>query len=100
EEGQISVVSKRLHQPLRVAHVILGGVGLLHEDVALLAKPSTRPCFVCPAQAEGKPWSAGAQHIEEGALDQSSAVEPVVVIAESLQAVSLRKLRLGLSAFR
>jgi hypothetical protein len=80
-----------------VAPIVLGGVGLLHQDVSLLAKPPARPGLVRPAEAETERRMAGFQDLGERTLDQPAAVEPVVVVTKPLDSSGTRQVGLGLA---
>ena len=58
------------------------------------AVPDAGPSLIGPAQAERKVRRAACDHLVEGALEQTLAGEPVVVIAKSCDAVLSCELRL------
>ena len=60
---------------------------LTHQHVAGLGVPAPGPLLVGPAQGEGEVRLAGRQHFFERPLQQSAAVEPVVVVDEAVHAV-------------
>jgi len=78
-----------------VRSVVFLGVGLLDEDLAVVSEPATRPGFIGPVQAEREVGHSAGKHLVNRALEQSTAVEPVVPVAEALDAVALRQLGLG-----
>src|SRR5262249_14338248 len=59
-----------------------------------------RPRLVRPTDAERKVRFAGSQHVVEGALQDAPAGEPVVGVAETMNAVLPLELRLGRARLR
>src|SRR5215472_2121063 len=57
--------------------------------------PDSGPRLIGPAETEGKFWLARFEHLVEGALQDSSSREPVVPVAERLDAVGLGHFGLG-----
>jgi hypothetical protein len=54
---------------------------------------------IAPAQTEGKLGFAQTQDFVEGSVQQSFAIEPIVVVAKPRDAVLLRQRRLGFTHF-
>ena len=73
-------------QPADVLEVVLLAVGLRLEDVLFPSVPATRPRLVRPAEAEREVGLAGREHLVERPLEQPLPAEPVVVVAERLDA--------------
>ena len=72
------------------------GVKLLDQHLVRQAVPHARPRLVGPAQHEGKVGLARLQHLFERALEQAPPVaEPVVVVAERVDAMGPGQLGLG-----
>ncbi len=89
-------------QGIEMALVVFGaGIGLLDQYPVLGAVPDAAPGFVGPAQAEREIRFARREHFGERPFEHAFAVaEPVVVIAEALDAVLPRKVSLRLAGFR
>jgi len=67
---------------------------LRHQNLPLLSRPTTTPRFVGPAKAEWKVGRARAQYFIERAIQQAPSGKPVVVVAESVNAICSREIRL------
>ncbi len=59
--------------------------------VVVAAVPAPRPVLVRPADAEREVGFAAAVHLVERTLEQAPPVEPVVVVAEAVDAVAARE---------
>ena len=70
---------------------------LLHQDLLLGAVPAPRPVLVRPADAEREIERPVSQQLVERTLEQAPAGEPVVVVAEAVNAVLARELDLAAS---
>ena len=70
-----------------VGSIVVLAVLLTHQHMAGLGVPASGPLLVGPAQGEGEIGLAGRQHFFERPLQQSAAVEPVVVVDEAVDAV-------------
>src|SRR5262249_36819145 len=93
-------VPKRPDEPTDMGAVVLLRVLLLDQDCLIQAVPAPRPVFVGPAEAEGEVRLSGFPDLVQRPLQQAPAVEPVMVVAEAVDAVLPRQLRLGLAGFR
>ena len=80
--------------------IVLCAVALRLEKVVLPAVPAAGPGLVCPAEGEGEVGLSRGEHLVEGPVEEALPVEPVVVVAEAVDARITRKLRLPLSRFR
>ena len=78
---------------------VVGRMLLIHQDVLLGAIPAPGPVFVCPADAEGKIQVRIGQHQLQREFEQPPAREPVVVVAEAVDAVFPRELDLPMPDF-
>src|SRR6266545_7914599 len=97
----VSLVSECLEHSIEGCFVIgCTRIGLLDQDSVRSSMPDSRTCLIRPSEAEGKLWLSRLEHLGEGALEDLSPREPIVPIAEGLDAVSLRHFRLGCSCFR
>lgn len=74
-------------------------IDLSGEDVLILAVPTTGPVFIGPAEAEGEVGLLGCEDVVEGAFEEAFAGEPVVVVAEAVEAVGLGEVGLGFAGF-
>src|SRR6185369_14517442 len=72
---------------------------LRHQNLASGAVPATRPVFVCPADAEGERARPTTHEVVERALKNALPFEPVVVVAEAVNAIPPRKLELSVGRF-
>ena len=68
--------------------VVLIPVALSHQDFVLVSVPAASPVLVGPAQAEGKVRSTGFQHAFQGHFQKAPPTEPVIVVAEAVDAVA------------
>ena len=85
--------------PYQVANdsfIVLGTVLLGDQDLVLRTVPAASPVLVGPTEAEGKVRSAGPQHPFEWHFQQPFPTEPVVVVAEAVDAVATRQFGLML----
>ena len=101
-DPEVALVAERGDDGVEVRLVVLrAGVGLLHQHPVGGAVPDAGPRLVGPAEAERDRRLAAGQHLGEGRLqDPATAAEPVVPVAERLDAVLLRQRGLGLSGLR
>ncbi len=60
---------------------------LSEQDIALSTIPYTSPIFIGPAKTERKIRPATLQHFIERPLQDSTTIEPVVVVAEAMNAI-------------
>ena len=95
----VPIVGKSRNQMLDVGLIILRRILLLQKNVGVHAIPASRPVLVGPAEAKGQLRGAGAKHLIEGPIQQAPPVEPIVVVAESRDAVRLGQFRLRLPSF-
>ena len=65
----------------------LAFVLLAQENFILETVPATSPVFVRPAETERHLGPAAREHLVHGTLEDSAAVEPVVVEAKTVDAV-------------
>jgi hypothetical protein len=79
-------VGERCDQPSDMVEVVFQRVSLL-LDMALFTKPPARPRLVGPGQAERELGLARGEDLGERAFEQPCAVEPVVPVAESFDAM-------------
>jgi hypothetical protein len=70
------------------------GVLLGQEDLVFRSIPATRPILIGPTNAKRKIGCPERQDLLEWALEELAAVEPVVVVAEAVDTVTLCKCRL------
>src|SRR5215211_4254692 len=82
------------------AVVIHARICLLDEVTPRRPVPDPAPRLICPAQTERKIRLPRREHFVEGALEDATASEPVVVVAEALDAMVTGKLGLRRSRFR
>ena len=75
-------------QPAGCGPVVVRRVLLRDQDLVASAVPAPGPVLVGPAEAEREVGLAGRQHLVERALEQPPAAEPVVVVAEAVDAVA------------
>ena len=73
--------------------VVLCAVGLRLEQIVVPAVPATRPRVVGPAEREREVGLARGQHLVERPVQQPLPVEPVVVVAEAVDAGVARPAR-------
>jgi len=62
-----------------------------NQRVVLSAVPAARPVLVGPAQAERQVEGRVGQHALERTGHQSTAIEPIMVVAEAMHAVQTRQ---------
>src|SRR5690606_35735994 len=75
--------------------VVASAVDLGLQYLLVLAGPASRPRFVGPAQAERQVGLAVLQHEFERRVKQPGAGEPVMVVAETVDAVLARQVGLA-----
>ena len=92
-------IAKRFQQPADVGEVVVRGIALRLEQISIGAVPTPRPGLVGPAEAEGEVGLTAGQNFGEGAFQKSLALKPVVVVAESMDAVFTSEVGLCLSRF-
>lgn len=81
--------------------VVRARILLVDEDPLRLTVPDSCPAFVCPAEAEWKIRFTRLEDGLEGAIqDSAPASEPIVVVAERLDAMVAGQVSLGLANFR
>lgn len=80
--------------------VVLLAVCLLKENLIIGSVPAAGPVFVRPAEAEREIWFTCSQYVFEGALQHPAAIEPIMVIAEAMDAEGFCQFSLGLACFR
>src|SRR5215467_13917803 len=68
---------------------------LLDQDPVRITVPDPRPRLIGPSETEGKLWLTRLEHLVERALEDPSTREPVVPVAERLDAAGLGHLGLG-----
>ena len=93
-DADVARVAEVRQQRADVGLVVLVGVALLHQHLALAAVPGAAPVLVGPGQAVGEVRLAAGADLLDRALQQPVAVEPVVVVAEAADAVLPRQRRL------
>ncbi len=76
------------------------GVVLGYQNFLILTVPAAGPVFVGPAEAEGEIGLARAEDLCDRALKQLLTAEPIVVIAEAINAVKASEIGLLLADFR
>ena len=96
-EADVARVREVGHEVIQHAEIPHSIVVLRHEYVALPAIPPTCPGLVGPAQAEREIWLPVRQHQLEGLFQEPSPAEPVEVVAEAVDAMRARQLRLRLT---
>ncbi len=93
-DAQVAGIGEDLRQIARVHEVVGLAVLLTYQHFAVPVGPAPGPRFVRPAQTERKIRLATRQDLRERALQQAPTLEPVVVVAESRDAVRARQLGL------
>jgi hypothetical protein len=78
-------------------YMIVAGMLLRDQDLIVFSVPPPRPVLVCPAQAKRQIGRPACKHLLDRLFQQSLASEPVVVVAESVNSISLCQRGLGLS---
>src|SRR4051812_3099478 len=75
--------------------VFRAGIPLLDEDSAA-PRPDRRPMLVRPSETEGQTRVPALEHLLKRSFGQAASGEPVVPVAERLDAVTLGQRGLGL----
>ena len=88
-----------IEQVADVRAVVLFGVILPDQHLLFAAVPRPRPVFIGPAEHEGEVGFPRSEHLLQRPLHQLVTVEPVMVVAEPRQTVSLGQLRLPVAHF-
>src|SRR5688500_6304970 len=95
--ADVPVIPEREHESARMFDVVMIRIRLLHQHLACLAEPAARLGLICPRKTKRKVWFAGCQDFGEWPIEQSTAVEPIVPVAESVDSVRRREFGLGRS---
>src|SRR3569832_616870 len=104
-DTEMSLVQKGPQQKIEMTAMILyARIRLLHQHTSWLPMPNAGPRLIRPAQAKRKVRYTRSKNNKKRAFQQAPSGEPVVVIAECLDAVfpshvGLRPARLWLSFF-
>ena len=77
--------------------IVFCTVALRLEKIVLPAVPAAGPRIVCPGEGEGEGGLSRGEHLVEGPVQEALPMEPVVVVAEAVDARITRKLCLPLS---
>ena len=100
-DPQVAAIGERGEQRVKVPLVIVrAGVGLLHQHPLFRPVPMAAPGVVGPGEAEGEVRLLGGDHLLEGALQEAFPGEPVMPVAEGLDAGAAGQLRLRGAGFR
>src|SRR5581483_13468 len=91
----VARILERRNQLANVLPIIRIGIVLLEQQLLCASVPGACPVFVGPEQAKRKLWLAGCQHLCERTLQDSSSIEPIVVVAKAMDAVLSGKRRLS-----
>ena len=86
-DPEVARVLERREDRVEVAGVVVGPRVGLRDEHAVAAGPDRRPVLVRPAEAEREVGLAAREHLVERALEQPATGEPVVPVAERLDAV-------------
>lgn len=95
-EAQVPLVGEDAGEPTAVRIVIGVRVPLLDQRLAAAAIPCPGPRLVRPAEEKRQRRLTPCKNLVEWLLEHSPTVEPVVVVAERLDAVGRRHVGLGL----
>ena len=95
----VTRIAESSRQPADVVQVIFVAVFLLNQDFLLLTVPAARPRLIGPAKAKGKVRLTTRQDFVDWPVQKSSAVEPIVIITKTVDAVFARQIGLGLAGF-
>ena len=79
--------------------IVIVGMLLSDEDLVLEPVPRARPIFIRPGNTERIVWFVLFDQSLERQIQQPPAGEPVIEVAEAIQAISLRELGLLLTDF-
>src|SRR6185503_19993544 len=82
-EGRLDVSEKR--------QVVLRRVLLTDQDLVFPPVPPSSPVLIGPAQAERKVDLGMGQELIDRLTEQALSAEPIVVVAEAMNAVKLRQ---------
>jgi len=82
-----------------VCKIVFVAVMLFQQDISLTTVPHARPVLVGPAQAKGQIRLTGGKHLIERTFQNALAVEPVVVVAKSIDTMFPCQFGLGLTRF-
>src|ERR1051326_3186081 len=96
-DTDVTLVEENLAQPANVVEVIGHRIALFDEERLGAVVPISRPVMVGPAQAEGKVGAARAQDLVDGQFEESFTVQPVMVVAKAVDAVTSCEARLLLA---
>src|SRR5882724_6963161 len=97
--SQISSIGKCSGQPLAMFQIVARIVILTYQYLPLFRQPAPRPTLIRPTQTERKIRLSRAQYFVEWPPQQPSALEPVVVVAESRNPMGPCQLSLGFPRF-
>jgi hypothetical protein len=98
--AHVSTIRESACQETPMRFVILGGMLLRHQNLSRFPGPSSTPRLVRPAKAEREVGGTRAQYFIKRSIEQAAAAKPIVVIAESVDAVRPGKISLRLPNFR
>src|SRR4051794_17959378 len=96
----ITVVPEIPNQHPAVCPSVLRRILLLHQNLVFTSIPSPGPVFVGPTEHEREIRLAGCQHLFRRPLQQAFSVEPIMIVAETLNAILLGQVSLCLSCLR
>ena len=97
---EVATVPERGEDVLEVRAIVVGsGIRLLDEHPVGLVVPDAAPGLIRPRETEGEVGLARLEHLGVGALEDAPSGEPVVPVAERLDAVVARQGGLRLSCF-
>jgi hypothetical protein len=89
-----------MREPACVLDVVAARVRLADQDILLPTEPPTRPCLIRPSKAEREIGFPRGEHLVQWPCEQAAALEPVVPVAERLNAVRAGEFRLLLAHLR
>ena len=96
-DTNVSTIAQPGVEVADVGQVVRLGIILTNQDFIILAIPTPRPIFIGPTDAERKIRLAGGQNVIDGLMQQTMTIEPIVVVAESIDTVAASQIRLGLA---
>ena len=87
----ISRVAKNMRKPANMVQIVFRAVCLRHQHLFLAAVPNSCPIVIGPTEAKWKIWRAKLENFVDREFQQPGPAEPVVVIAEAVDAILGRK---------
>src|ERR1700694_2888455 len=93
-DAYVARISEQRQQFFDESPLVLDRIGLRDQQLVIATVPAPRTLLVGPADTERKVRLAARGDLVERAVQQSRAVEPVVVVAEAMNAMRTRQLGL------